>query len=75
MAQRNTIGSTVPHPDLFYIQIPDGSVREISMAHMRKHLEHPPHSPTADAIAMAWETESHQHEPDHLRDLLILCSP
>jgi hypothetical protein len=75
IAQRNTIGSDSPHPDLFYIQVPDGSIREISVVQMRRHLEHPPASPTPEAIAHSWERESHQHDPHHLRNLLITCSP
>lgn len=73
--QRLTMGGKLKHPQNFYLEDPDGLFHEINLTEIRRHLTHMPDEPTAEAVALAFEKEPHQHEPEHLPQLLTLCRP
>lgn len=72
-AQRASYGSKDTSETHFYLQDPEGQFHEILYTECRRHLECPPPIPTVAAIAIAFEKDSHQHEPEHLPQLITLC--
>lgn len=73
--QRLNPGGTIRHGLNYYLVDPDGLFHEITLREIRRHLTFTPEDNSAESIALAFEKEPHQHEPDHLRQLTILCRP
>lgn len=71
-AQRESPGSTEPHPDWFYLELPDGTFHEVQFSRLRHHLIHPPTEKSPLAIARAFEREPEQ-PPDLLLQLAKAC--
>lgn len=73
--QRLSPGGKLKHPQNFYLVDPSGLYHEINLVEVRRHLTYRPDEPTAEDVALSFEKEPHQHDPEHLPQIILLCRP